>query len=265
MAGDAARASAAGGPVVEVRGLGKDFRGFVAVHDVNLTFSGPGITAIIGPNGAGKTTFFNLLSGFLKPTTGQILYRGRDISGLSAQRIARLGMVRSFQITSIFTNLGVAENLALPMQRRDGNSVEFWRSAAVFDRYSHEIAALLDRVGVPAEWRDRPAGMLPYGLKRALELGISLATNPDVLLLDEPTAGMAARDIGMITELIRNVARERSVILVEHNLRVIADLAREVVVMRQGTVLTTGSYEAVRRDPRVIEAYLGGQEHVGHA
>jgi len=261
----ASAAAATPAPVVEVRGLSKDFRGFIAVRDVTLAFAGPGLTAVIGPNGAGKTTFFNLLSGFLKPSSGQILYRGRNICGLSAQRIASLGLVRSFQITSVFTNLSVSENLVLPMQRRDGNGVEFWRSSSSLECYGLEVAALLQRVGIAEEWRDRPAGLLPYGLKRALELGISLAANPDVLLLDEPTAGMAARDIGMITDLIRGLAAERTIILVEHNLRVVANLAREVVVMQQGAVLTVGSYDAVRRDPRVIEAYLGGAEPSGHA
>ncbi|MGH7101935.1 MAG: ABC transporter ATP-binding protein [Acetobacteraceae bacterium] len=260
-----AHADAASAPVIEVHGLRKDFRGFVAVCDVSLAFKGPGITAIIGPNGAGKTTFFNLLSGFLAPTRGRILYRGRDICGLAPEQVASLGMVRSFQITSIFANLTVAENLLLPMQRRDGNGTEFWRSPVSLERYAPEVDALLVRVGIAREWRERPAGALPYGLKRALELGISLAMNPDVLLLDEPTAGMAAKDIGMITELIRGIARDRTVILVEHNLRVIANLAQEVVVMQQGAVLMTGSYDTVRRDARVIEAYLGGQGPLGHA
>ena len=253
------------GAVLDVRDLSKDFRGFIAVRDVNLTVAGPGLTAIIGPNGAGKTTFFNLLSGFLRPSAGRILYRGRDISGLHAEQVARLGMVRSFQITSIFANLTVAENLVLPMQQRDGHGLEFWRPAAALARYAPEVSALLSRIGMADEWGDRPASLLPYGLKRALELGISLAAAPDVLLLDEPTAGMGARDIGMITNLIRSLAEERTVILVEHNLRVVADLAREVVVMQQGSVLTSGSYEEVRRDPRVVEAYLGSGIETGRA
>jgi branched-chain amino acid transport system ATP-binding protein len=253
------------GLLLEARGLRKEFDGFVAVAGVDLRFEGTGVVGIIGPNGAGKTTFFNLLSSFLKPSAGKVLFGEQEISRLSPQAVARLGIVRSFQITSIFGHLTVAENLLLPMQRRTSGGTEFWRKSRGLDAHRQEIHDILDQVGIARAWRDEQATALPYGLKRSLELGISLASDPRVLLLDEPTAGMSAQDIGRIIELIRDIAHERMVIMVEHNLKVVSDLAKQIVVLQQGSVLTVGSYDEVHADARVIEAYLGGKRSHGHA
>ncbi len=248
-----------------LEGVTKSFGGFVAVNDVTVRFAPGAIYGIIGPNGAGKTTLFNLLSGFLRPTKGRLHHRGENITGLAPGAIAKRGVVRSFQITSIFANLTVAENLVLPIQRRQGTSTDFLRRSRWRQDHSDEIDAILRQVRIPTEWRERSAGSLPYGLKRSLELGISLAAKPDVLLLDEPTAGMTIQDIKNVTELIGRIAEGRTVIVVEHNLGVIADLAKEIVVLQQGQLLTRGPYDEVRRDPRVIDAYLGTRGRQAHA
>ena len=252
-------------PALALEGITKSFGGFIAVKDVNLTFQPGAIYGIIGPNGAGKTTLFNLLSGFLKPSKGKLYHNGQDITTLPPEAIAQRGVVRSFQITSIFANLTIAENLVLPIQRREEGGTNFWSKSLWRRRHADEIDDILDQVGIPKAWRDRPASALPYGQKRSLELGISLAAKPDLLLLDEPTAGMTSHDIGRVTALIGRIASGRTVIVVEHNLGVIADLAKEIVVMQQGQLLTRGAYDDVRRDPRVIEAYLGTKGRRVHA
>jgi branched-chain amino acid transport system ATP-binding protein len=258
-------ARAATPTVLALENVTKSFGGFIAVKDVSIDFTEGGVYGIIGPNGAGKTTLFNLLSGFLKPTSGRLKHRGQDVTKLSPERIARRGIVRSFQITSIFGNLTIAENIVLPIQRREDGGTAFL-SRSRWDRsYGEEIDSILTQVAIPVEWRDRPASALPYGLKRSLELGISLAAQPDLLLLDEPTAGMTVQDIKRVTELIERIAVGRTVIVVEHNLGVIADLAKEIVVMQQGQVLIRGAYHEVRRDQRVIDAYLGTRGAHGHA
>jgi branched-chain amino acid transport system ATP-binding protein len=256
---------AAAPTVLALENVTKSFGGFVAVKDVSVDFTEGGVYGIIGPNGAGKTTLFNLLSGFLKPSSGRLKHRGQDVTRLSAERIARRGVVRSFQITSIFGNLTIAENLVLPIQRREDGGTAFLSRGRWDLRYGDEIDGILTQVGIPVEWRDRAANALPYGLKRSLELGISLAAKPDLLLLDEPTAGMTMQDIKRVTDLIERIAVGRTVIVVEHNLGVIADLAKEIVVMQQGQVLTRGAYDEVRRDQRVIDAYLGTRGAHGHA
>jgi branched-chain amino acid transport system ATP-binding protein len=256
-----ARAEAA----LALENVSKRFGAFVAVRDVSVSFEPGGVYGIIGPNGAGKTTLFNLLSGFLKPSTGVLRHRGQDITALSPEAIARRGVVRSFQITSIFANLTQAENILLPIQQRLGLAGRVWGARGWRDRHGAEIDAILAEVGLPPEWRDRTASSLPYGQKRSLELGISLAAHPDLLLLDEPTAGMTANDIRRVTALIEKLAAGRTVIVVEHNLGVIADLAKEIIVMQQGQLLTRGTYQAVRSDPRVIEAYLGTRGRTAHA
>lgn len=236
------------------------FGDFVAVRDVSVSFEAGGVYGIIGPNGAGKTTLFNLLSGFLKPSEGKLWHRGEDITALSPEQVARRGIVRSFQITSIFAHLSIADNILLPIQQRNGDGMRFWGRGARREERRAEIDGILENVGIAPELRDLPAGSLPYGQKRALELGISLAAHPDLLLLDEPTAGMTIHDINRVTKLIGQLSAGRTVIVVEHNLGVIADLAKEIVVMQQGQVLTRGTYDDVRKDPRVIEAYLGTKE-----
>jgi branched-chain amino acid transport system ATP-binding protein len=248
-------------PILELRGVTKDFGGFVAISDVSLAFEEGGLYGIIGPNGAGKTTLFNLLSGFLPPSRGSLWHRGVEITGQPPQEIARRGIVRSFQITSIFGNLTIADNIVLALQPRFGGESSFWTINRGRDRFRHEIDQTLDEVGIPTVWKERPAASLPYGMKRSLELGISLATDPQLLLLDEPTAGMTVQDLPRITELIQKIAASRTIIIVEHNLGVIADLAEEIIVIQQGRVLTRGPYDTVRQDPRVIEAYLGSKAH----
>ncbi len=264
---DPSGGSAEAPPELALDGVTKSFGGFIAVNDVSVSFPRGHVYGIIGPNGAGKTTLFNLLSGFLKPTRGALRHRGEDVTRLTPAAIARRGVVRSFQITSIFANLSVAENLALPIQRRNGSGSTFLRLSRWRRDHGDEIDSILDQVGIQAEWRRGPASALPYGLKRSLELGISLASRPQLLLLDEPTAGMTMQDIVKVTDLIGKIAVGRTVIVVEHNLGVIADLAHEIVVLQQGRLLTRGTYAEVRRDPRVIDAYLGtkGRHPHGHA
>jgi branched-chain amino acid transport system ATP-binding protein len=244
-------------PMLEAKSMTKRFGDFVAVDRVDLALEDKPVYGIIGPNGAGKTTLFNLLSGFFKPTEGQLLFRGEDITSLGPESVARRGIVRSFQITSIFAHLTVIDNLVLSIQRRLHGGTRLFARASWRSGHMEEAHNVLDEVGIPPSLRNVAASDLPYGLKRSLELGISLAAHPQILLLDEPTAGMGIQDVNRTTELISRLSKERMVIVVEHNLGVIADLAEEIVVLQQGRVLMRGDYETVRKDPRVIEAYLG--------
>ncbi len=243
--------------IIQTRDLSKSFAGFKAVDGVAIAIEAGTIHAIIGPNGAGKTTFFNLLSGFLAPSRGTIVVKGRDISGLDAPRIARLGVVRSFQINSIFTHLSVIDNVKVSLESRTELPTRFWLSSAATKRLEPRALELLAAVGLEED-KDLLAVQLAYGRKRALELAISLAQDPEILLLDEPTAGMNTADIGRITKLIGRVAQSRTVVLVEHNLSVVAELAQRITVMQRGKVLVEGPYQEVRNDQRVIDAYLGG-------
>ena len=242
--------------ILETRGLTKEFQGFLAVEDVALTVRRGTIHALIGPNGAGKTTVFNLLTGFLAPTRGEIRYKGRDITGLHPADIPHLGMVRSFQISAVFPHLSVLENLRVALQRALGTSFHFWRkgtSLAVLDGRARELMAAVGLEDVA----HRAAVELPYGRKRALELATTLALDPEMLLLDEPTAGMGHEDVGRITGLIRRVAADRTVLLVEHNLRVVASLSHVITVLQRGRVLAEGSYAEVAENPEVKRAYMG--------
>lgn len=245
-----------GTTAIETHGLVKAFGGFRAVDGVDLRLDAGLVHALVGPNGAGKTSLFNLLTGFLRPTAGRILLFGEDITGLRPEAIARRGVARSFQITSLFERISVREHVALALQARAGDGYAFWRTAARLRRFDDRALQLLEEVGVRA-LADRPAGSLPYGQKRALELALALALDPRLLLLDEPTAGMGAEDIERTIALIRRVRAGRSVILVEHNMGVVASLADRVTVLAQGRVLAEGSYEAVRSEPAVVTAYLG--------
>ena len=242
--------------ILSTQGLSKSFRGIVAVDDVSLSVRRGTIHALIGPNGAGKTTCFNLLTKFLAPTHGTIRYDGADITRLGAAQIARRGMVRSFQISAVFPHLSVLENVRVALQRRRGNSFDFWRSDKVLRSFDEEARGLLARVGL-AELADRRAADLAYGRKRALELATTLALDPALMLLDEPMAGMAHEDIGRITELIRGAAQNRTVLMVEHNLSVVETLSDRITVLARGKVLAEGSYAQVSADSRVIEAYIG--------
>lgn len=242
--------------VVEARGLVKEFKGFRAVDDVDLKVKRGSIHALIGPNGAGKTTVFNLLSKFLSPNAGRILFDGRDITRLSAPDIAGLGMVRSFQISAVFPELTVLDNVRVALQRDTGTSFHFWRSQRCLSSLDSRAEELIEAVGLQGHERT-PAGELPYGSKRALEIATTLALSPAVMLLDEPTAGMGREDISRITELIRRTAAQRTVLMVEHNLSVVADLCDTITVLQRGKILAEGDYQKVSTDPAVLEAYMG--------
>jgi branched-chain amino acid transport system ATP-binding protein len=246
--------------ILETRGLTKEFRGFTAVQDVDLKVRRGTIHALIGPNGAGKTTVFNLLTKFLEPTAGHIYYKGRDITAERPADVARRGLVRSFQISAVFPHLSVRENVRVGLQRRLGISFRFWRSERVLDALNTRADELLDAVGL-AGFAESPAASLPYGRKRALEIATTLALDPEMLLLDEPTSGLGHEDIGRISGLIRAAARDRTVLMVEHNLSVVADLSQTITVLTRGRVLAEGDYAAVSTNPEVIEAYMG----TGHA
>lgn len=246
--------------ILATQGLTKEFKGFVAVDGVDLKVRRGSIHALIGPNGAGKTTCFNLLTKFLDPTRGSITYNGSDITGLKPAEVARLGLVRSFQISAVFPHLTVLENVRIALQRQRGESFDFWRSEKVLDAYNGRALELIEAVGLQDFSRSR-AVELPYGRKRALEIATTIALEPELLLLDEPTAGMTAEDVGRITDLIGRVAKDRTVLMVEHNLSVVSTLSNTITVLARGQVLAEGDYATVSKDPRVLEAYIG----TGHA
>jgi branched-chain amino acid transport system ATP-binding protein len=246
--------------ILETRGLTKEFKGFVAVQNVSLQVRRGTIHALIGPNGAGKTTCFNLLTRFLVPTRGQILYNGREITGSRPAAIARMGLARSFQISAVFPHLSVLENVRIALQRKRGASFDFWRSVRVLDELNARAGELIEAVGL-TEFAATAAVELPYGRKRALEIATTLALDPEMMLLDEPTAGMTHEDVGRISALIKKVAANRTVLMVEHNLSVVADLSHTITVLQRGEILAEGDYAAVSRNPQVIEAYMGS----GHA
>ncbi|MCS6877608.1 MAG: ABC transporter ATP-binding protein [Geminicoccaceae bacterium] len=245
--------------ILETEGLTKEFRGFLAVKNVHLRVRRGTIHALIGPNGAGKTTCFNLLTKFLQPTAGRIRFRGRDITRLRPAQVAKLGIVRSFQISAVFGHLTALENVRVALQRRRGESFDFWRSEKVLRAYDGRARELLAAVGIEAA-ADVPAVELPYGQKRALELATTIALEPELMLLDEPTSGMGREDVGRISALIREVAKGRTVLMVEHNLSVVADLSDTITVLARGEVLAEGDYARISADPRVREAYIGSEE-----
>jgi branched-chain amino acid transport system ATP-binding protein len=242
--------------VLETRGLTKEFRGFTAVNDVTLAVRRGTIHALIGPNGAGKTTCFNLLTKFLTPTRGRIFYNGREITRLRPAEVARLGIARSFQISAVFPHLTVLENVRVALQRGRGSSFDFWRSESALDALTPRALELIDAVGL-AEFVGMPAVELPYGRKRALEIATTLALDPQMMLLDEPTAGMAQEDVERITALIKKAAVNRTVLMVEHNLSVVEHLCSTITVLSRGEILAEGDYATVSRNPDVIQAYMG--------
>jgi branched-chain amino acid transport system ATP-binding protein len=246
--------------ILETEDLTKEFAGFVAVNGVSLRIARGTIHALIGPNGAGKTTCFNLLTKFLQPTRGRITFKGQDITGLPPTDIARLGLVRSFQISAVFPHLTLLENVRIALQRRRGGSFDFWRSKRVLDDLSDRAMSLLADVGLK-DYAKLLAVELPYGRKRALELATTIALDPEMLLLDEPTAGMGHEDIDRIAALIKSVAANRTVLMVEHNLSVVSNLSNRITVLTRGRVLAEGDYETVSNNPEVREAYMG----IGHA
>jgi branched-chain amino acid transport system ATP-binding protein len=246
--------------VLETEDLTKEFAGLVAVRAVNLRVARRSIHAMIGPNGAGKTTCFNLLSKFLTPTRGRIVFDGCDITRLKPADVARLGLIRSFQISAVFPHLTVVENVRIALQRQRGSSFDFWRSRRVLRAFDERAMALIADVGL-APYAHSLAVELPYGRKRVLEIATTLALDPKMLLLDEPTAGMGHDDIDRISALVKSIAAERTVLMVEHNLSVVADLCDRITVLTRGQVLAEGDYKTVSADPAVREAYLG----TGHA
>ena len=246
--------------ILATKGLGRDFKGFTAVGTVDLTVRRGSIHALIGPNGAGKTTCFNLLTKFLPPSRGTITYNGRDITGTKPADVARLGLVRSFQISAVFGQMTALENVRIALQRRRGDSFDFWRSAAVLTALDREALALIEAVGLSA-FAHVKAAELSYGRKRALEIATTLALEPELMLLDEPMAGMGHEDVERTEALIRRVSAGRTVLMVEHNLSVVASLSDRITVLARGNVLAEGDYATVSKDSRVIEAYIGS----GHA
>ena len=246
--------------ILSTRGLTKEFKGFVAVKDVDLAVRRGTIHALIGPNGAGKTTCFNLLTHFLTPTRGQIFFNDREISGARPATIARMGLVRSFQISAVFPHLSVLENVRIALQRKRGHSFDFWRSVSSLSALDGRALELIDAVGLQG-FESTLAAELAYGRKRALEIATTLALDPEMMLLDEPTAGMTHEDVDRIAALIKRVAVDRTVLMVEHNLSVVSTLSDHITVLARGEVLAQGDYAKVSKDPAVVEAYLGA----GHA
>jgi branched-chain amino acid transport system ATP-binding protein len=243
-------------PIIETQGLTKEFSGLTAVNDVDLVIRRGSIHALIGPNGAGKTTCFNLITKFLAPSAGAIRYNGRDITRLEPADVARLGLVRSFQISATFPHLTVLENVRIALQRPLGTSFHFWKPESSLDALNDRALRILDDVGL-RDHATLTAVELPSGRKRALEIATTLALEPEMLLLDEPMAGMGREDIGRISALIRSIARNRTVLMVEHNMSVVADLSDTITVLARGEVLAEGSYAEVSRNSQVIDAYIG--------
>jgi len=242
--------------ILETQGLTKEFAGFTAVSDVSLQIRRNTIHALIGPNGAGKTTVFNLLTKFLQPSRGTILYNGEDITAAKPADIARLGLVRSFQISAVFPNLTALENVRVALQREHGESFDFWQSKSVLNRFNERARALLDDVGLSA-FADIRAAEMPYGRKRALEIATTLALEPEMMLLDEPMAGMGHEDIEKIASLIKRISADHTILMVEHNLNVVSNLSDKITVLTRGQILAEGDYATLTKDERVKEAYLG--------
>lgn len=259
-AAEPGRTLAKGEAVLSCRGLRRDFGAFTAVNKVDLDVGHAEVHALIGPNGAGKTTVFNLLTKFLQPTSGTISLMGEDITKTAPAKVARMGLVRSFQISATFPHLTILENVRVALQRRNGLAVQFWRPLSSLDRLNARAMELIEAVGL-TEARDRPAASLSYGRKRVLEIATTLALEPKVLLLDEPMAGMGHEDVEVIAAIIREVAKSHAVLMVEHNLKVVADLCDRVTVLQRGEILAAGDYRTVSTDERVRTAYMG-TDHV---
>jgi branched-chain amino acid transport system ATP-binding protein len=244
--------------ILETRKLTKEFHGFVAVNGVDLRIRRGSVHALIGPNGAGKTTVFNLLTQFLPATSGSVIYRGDDITHLRPAAVARRGLVRSFQISAVFPRLTVLENVRVALQRSLGTSFHFWRAQRTLESLNGRALELLAAVDLDGHAHTVTVE-LPYGRKRALELATTLALEPELLLMDEPTAGMGSEDVSRVVALIRKLSVGRTILMVEHNLSVVADLSDTITVLARGSVLAEGSYEEVSRDPAVLEAYIGAE------
>ncbi|GAB7548531.1 MULTISPECIES: ABC transporter ATP-binding protein [unclassified Cupriavidus] len=246
--------------ILETKELTKEFRGFVAVRNVDLKVRRGSIHALIGPNGAGKTTVFNLLTKFHIPTQGSILFNGDDITQEKPSRTARRGIVRSFQISAVFPQLTVLENVKVALQRKLGVDYHFWRSIGTLGALNKPAHALLEQVGLAA-FASVLAADLPYGRKRTLEIATTLALDPEMLLLDEPTQGMGHEDVDRIKDLIKTVSANRTILMVEHNMKVVADISDTITVLQRGEILAEGPYATVSVDPAVREAYMGTEDH----
>jgi branched-chain amino acid transport system ATP-binding protein len=245
--------------ILTTQALTKTFMGFTAVDAVDLRVRRGSIHALIGPNGAGKTTVFNLLTKFLQPSAGHIFYKGQEITHKGPGAVAKDGLIRSFQISAVFPNMSVLENVRVALQRKLGTSFHFWKSEKSLTHLNDKAMSLLQEVGLE-DYADWQAIELPYGRKRALEIATTLAMDPELMLLDEPTQGMGHEDVGRVVELIRRVAVNRTVLMVEHNMSVIANLCDTITVLTRGSVLAEGSYETVSQDPKVLQAYVGSEE-----
>jgi branched-chain amino acid transport system ATP-binding protein len=245
--------------ILETRGLTKEFSGFIAVSNVDLRVRRGHIHALIGPNGAGKTTFFNLLTKFMIPTRGEIVYRGEDITLEKPAQVARRGIVRSFQLSAVFPHLTVLENVRIALQRALGTTFHFWKresSLAVLDARARELLEVVDL----GAFAGAVAVELPYGRKRALEIATTLAMEPELMLLDEPTQGMGHEDVDRVAALIREAAANRTVLMVEHNMQVVSRIADTITVLQRGQVIASGTYAEVSRNPQVLEAYMGSAD-----
>jgi branched-chain amino acid transport system ATP-binding protein len=242
--------------ILETRNLTKEFKGFTAVNDVNLKVQRGHIHALIGPNGAGKTTCFNLLTKFLVPTSGQILFNGKDITSAKPAQIARMGVIRSFQISAVFPHLTVLQNVRIGLQRQLGTTFHFWKSESSLNQLNERAMQLLAEVDLTS-FADTVTVDMPYGRKRALEIATTLAMEPELMLLDEPTQGMGHEDVHRVTELIKKVSQGRTILMVEHNMSVVSGICDWISVLQRGSVLAEGPYAEVSRNPQVMEAYMG--------
>ena len=242
--------------ILETRGLTKEFKGFVAVNQVDLQVQRGHIHALIGPNGAGKTTFFNLLTKFLTPTQGSIVFNGVDITHEKPAQTARRGIVRSFQISAVFPHMTVLENVRAALQRNLGTSFHFWKAEDTLFRLHERAQQLLAEVDL-GQFANELTVNLPYGRKRALELATTLALEPELMLLDEPTQGMGHEDVGRVTDLIKKVSAGRTILMVEHNMNVVASIADRITVLQRGAIIADGPYDQVSKNPLVMEAYMG--------
>lgn len=247
-------------PILETRNLSKEFHGFFAVRDVNIKFEQNRTHAIIGPNGAGKSTLFNLITRFVDPSFGTIHFRGRDITRLHAVDIPSLGVARSFQISAVFPHMTAIQNVQVAIQRRRGMTHQFWQNPKMLRAIETEAMSYLEAVGLE-DLAQSEVATLPYGAKRALEIATTLAVEPEVLLLDEPMAGLGIDSIKSVSSLIRGLAERRTIVMVEHNMNVVADLSDTITVLHHGSVLAEGPYEEISRDPKVVEAYIGAADY----
>ena len=245
--------------ILETENLCKDFKGFTAVSDVNLKVKKGSIHALIGPNGAGKTTVFNLITKFLPATSGKIVFKGDDITHEPPAVTARRGFIRSFQISATFPHLTAMENVRIGLQRKLGTEFQFWKSEKSLNCLNDEAIALLESVDLKS-FANTITAEMPYGRKRALEIATTLALDPEMMLLDEPTQGMGQEDISRVVELIRKVSANRTILMVEHNLSVVSHLCDRITVLTRGSVLAEGTYDEVSNNPQVLEAYVGSDD-----